>query len=194
MNKRRCVEYAEFFELQRPVAPLPHCRFAFISGAPGTGKTSLALDFARLAADDDGIFAFYMKGPNKWWDGYLGQKTVVMDEADPESWADLESLLKVWGDRYPFVAEVKGGSRKILPEWYIVTSNYMLEELTRREEETAFFDAMWRRAGDGERVFNMDTMGHYRPQSIWSLLREEDRRMYEDVFGAFVEKMRDDRV
>ena len=170
MNKRRCVEYAEFFELQRPLAPLPHCRFAFIFGAPGTGKTSLALDFARLVSD------------------------VIMDEADPETWADLESLLKVWGDRYSFVAEVKGGSRKILPEWFIVTSNYTLEELTRRDEDAAFFDAMWRRAGDGERVFNMDTMGQYRPQSIWSLLSEEERRMYEDVFGAFVEKMHDDRV
>ena len=115
MNKRRCVEYAEFFELQRPLAPLAHCRFAFIFGAPGTGKTSLALDFARLVADDDGVFAFYMKGPNKWWDGYMGQKTVVMDEADPESWADLESLLKVWGDRYSFVAEVKGGVARSSP-------------------------------------------------------------------------------
>ena len=133
MNKRRCVEYAEFFELQRPLAPLLHCRFAFIFGAPGTGKTSLALDFARLVADNDNVFAFYKKGPNKWWDGYHGQKTVVMDEADPESWADLESLLKVWGDRYSFVAEVKGGSRKILPEWFIVTSNYTLEELTRND-------------------------------------------------------------
>ena len=143
MNKRRCVEYAEFFELQRPLAPLAHCRFAFIFGAPGTGKTSLALDFARLVSDDDNVFAFYMKGPNKWWDsymspnkwwdGYHGQKTVVMDEADPETWADLESLLKVWGDRYSFVAEVKGGSRKILPEWFIVTSNYTLEELTRND-------------------------------------------------------------
>ena len=88
----------------------------------------------------------------------------------------------------------EGGSRKILPEWFIVTSNYTLEELTRRDEDAAFFDAMWRRAGNGERVFNMDTMGQYRPQSIWSLLSEDERRMNEDVFGAFVEKMRDDRV
>ena len=45
----------------------------------------------------------------------MGQKTVVMDEADPESWADLESLLKVWGDRYAFVAEVKGGVARSSP-------------------------------------------------------------------------------
>lgn len=150
MNKRRCTEYTDFFAMQTPIPPRSHCRFVFLHGAPGTGKTSLALDFAKHVAQRDGL-AHYLKPHSKGWDGYRGQKVVIMDEAEPRCWKDLESLVKVWGDRYPFIAEVKGSSKPICPEWFVVTSNYTLPQLTDAVNRPSFFSAMKRRAEDGRR-------------------------------------------
>ena len=180
MNKRRCTEYTDFFAMQTPIPPRSHCRFVFLHGAPGTGKTSLALDFAKHVAQGDGL-AHYLKPHSKGWDGYRGQKVVIMDEAEPRCWKDLESLVKVWGDRYPFIAEVKGSSKPICPEWFVVTSNYTLPQLTDAVNRPSFFSAMKRRAEDGRRVISMETLGEYRPKRMGPQLKE-----YEEVFELFV--------
>lgn len=185
MNKRRCTEYTDFFAMQTPIPPRSHCRFVFLHGAPGTGKTSLALDFAKHVAQGDGL-AHYLKPHSKWWDGYRGQKVVIMDEAEPRCWKDLESLVKVWGDRYPFIAEVKGSSKQICPEWFVVTSNYTLPQLTDAVNRPSFFSAMKRRAEDGRRVISMETLGEYRPKRMWPELKENERKAYEEVFQLFV--------
>ena len=185
MNKRRCTEYTDFFAMQTPIPPRSHCRFVFLHGAPGTGKTSLALDFAKHVAQGDGL-AHYLKPHSKWWDGYRGQKVVIMDEAEPRCWKDLESLVKVWGDRYPFIAEVKGSSKQICPEWFVVTSNYTLPQLTDAVNRPSFFSAMKRRAEDGRRVISMETLGEYRPKRMWPELKEYERKAYEEVFQLFM--------
>ena len=185
MNKRRCTEYTDFFAMQTPIPPRSHCRFVFLHGAPGTGKTSLALDFAKHVAQGDGL-AHYLKPHSKGWDGYRGQKVVIMDEAEPRCWKDLESLVKVWGDRYPFIAEVKGSSKPICPEWFVVTSNYTLPQLTDAVNRPSFFSAMKRRAEDGRRVISMETLGEYRPKRMGPQLKEYERKAYEEVFELFV--------
>lgn len=185
MNMKKCEDYAKHFELQRPLPPQSHCRLVFLYGDPGTGKTSLALDFARHVAQGDGL-AFYLKPHSKWWDGYFGQKVVIMDEAEPRGWKELESLLKIWADRFSFVAEVKGATRQICPEWFVVTSNYTLEQLTDAVNNPKYFNAMMRRTGDGARIFSMETLGEYRPKSLWDFLKLNERKACEDVFDAFV--------
>ena len=45
---------------------------------------------------------------------------------------------------------------------------------------------MMRRAGDGARVFSMETLGEYRPKSLWDFLTLNERKACEDVFDAFV--------
>lgn len=94
----------------------------WIYGPPRTGKTYMALH-----AISDSV---YDKSANKWWDGYQGEKVVVIEDLDPEQSKYLAHYLKKWADRNPFTAAIKGGSMRVCPADYnlIVTSNYSIEE------------------------------------------------------------------
>lgn len=70
----------------------------------------------------------YAKELNKWWDGYQDEEVVAIEEWSPKNECTA-SFLKVWADRYPFPAQIKGGSlKKIRPSKIIVLSNYELEQ------------------------------------------------------------------
>lgn len=88
-------------------------------GPTGTGKSRQAWD---LYPDH------YSKAVNKWWDGYYGQEVVVIEEWEPKN-EMTASKLKIWADRYPFPAEIKGGTlQRVRPTKIIVTSNYTIDE------------------------------------------------------------------
>lgn len=91
----------------------------WLFGAPGTGKSRGARWMYPNA---------YPKMCNKWWDGYLGEPYVIIDDLDTNHKV-LGHHLKIWSDHYPFTAEVKGHTLRIRPLVICVTSNYSIEEI-----------------------------------------------------------------
>lgn len=101
----------------------------WIYGEPGCGKSR----YVRETWSADEIFA---KGPNKWWDGYSGQKIVLIDDY-PKDGKYLGYYIKIWGDRYSFEVENKGGKMNVRPERLVITSNYLPEEIWEDRIELA---------------------------------------------------------
>nr|WAE42974.1 MAG: replication associated protein [Cressdnaviricota sp.] len=71
----------------------------------------------------------YIKPKNKWWDGYQGEDVVHLDELSPEDTKWMANYLKLWADKWPFAAEVKGGAMQLRPKKFIVTSNYSIGDM-----------------------------------------------------------------
>lgn len=89
-------------------------RSFWLYGAPGIGKSfSIRKKFPDL----------YVKGQHRWWDGYINEKVVLLDDFDS---FDLSHNLKIWSDNYIFTAEVKCGTITPSYELFFVTSNYDL--------------------------------------------------------------------
>lgn len=92
----------------------------WLYGKTGTGKSYQARQRYPGA---------YLKiSNNKWWDSYHGQDHVILDDLDKKH--DYMCYhLKIWADRYSFVAETKGSSVIIRPKTIVVTSNYHPSEI-----------------------------------------------------------------
>lgn len=107
----------------QPIPALAKLDNHWFWGPPGVGKS---LKARQIAGD-----VFYPKQLNKWWDGYNGEKVVIIDDFERES--HLDHHLKIWADHYDFIGETKGGSLRIRPETIIVTSNYSPDECFKDE-------------------------------------------------------------
>lgn len=89
-------------------------------GPTGTGKSKTVREkFGH---------SMFNKAINRWFEGYAGQETVLLDDFGKEHHV-LGHYLKQWADHYTFQAETKGGTIKIRPQRIVVTSNYHPEEI-----------------------------------------------------------------
>lgn len=92
----------------------------WIYGATGIGKSRYVRDnFPGL---------FYNKPQNKWWDGYKGEKVILLDDFDLKGEC-LGHYLKIWGDCYSFNAEVKGSTIKPCFDHFFITSQYLPKDI-----------------------------------------------------------------
>ena len=133
-------------------------RVAWFHGPTGTGKSHTARERGLAVIRDEypgdledpvRRHVYYKMGGNKWWDGYLGHKVVIIDDFRPEM-CSFDELLRLF-DKYPFRVEFKGGSIDFVARYIFVTSpksprEYFgvgsedVEQLMRRIEEVVHFN------------------------------------------------------
>lgn len=92
----------------------------FFTGPPGVGKTRRVFDEHK-----DDVF---VKDNTKWWDGYEGQRCILIDELDTHDHWRIEEMLRFL-DRYPYQGQTKGGYVNINSPFIAITSNKTLNDL-----------------------------------------------------------------
>lgn len=115
-------------------------------GETRCGKTKLAHELLEKSG-----LPFYIKNTQtKWFDGYKGEKIVLMDEfvgVNAKANTSLGDIL-LWCDRYPMSVEVKGGSRKLAASVWVFTSNLNPQHWFSQADEAS--QAAWRARITGE--------------------------------------------
>lgn len=95
-------------------------------GPTGCGKT-------RLAYEEAGENAWISGRDLKWWQGYDGHEHVIIDDFRGD-FCKFHELLRIL-DRYPYIVEVKGGSRQLLAKKIWITCPVRPEEVYKAQED-----------------------------------------------------------
>ncbi len=103
----------------------PTVRGLWLWGASGTGKS-------HDARHKYATGTIYHKPQSKWFDGYNGEETIILDDLDE---AFLGHYLKIWLDHYSCTGEVKGGTIPLQHKRFIVTSNKSIDTLFKDRPE-----------------------------------------------------------
>jgi len=113
-------------DYMKPLPDLTMLDNYWVWGAPGLGKT------LWVKSQHPEI---YLKPCNKWWDGYQGQKVVLLDELEKRAAEfNMGHYLKEWCQHKHFLGEIKGGTIPIRFEKMYVTSNYSMEVIFKDDD------------------------------------------------------------
>jgi hypothetical protein len=113
------------YALLHPPANQEGTRGVWIYGPPGVGKSH----YVRTHHTD-----IFLKAQNKWWDGYTGQKVVLLDDFDLNG-ACLSHYLKIWADKWSCTGEQKGATIPLNHETFYITSNYSPSQIFPNDPE-----------------------------------------------------------
>ncbi len=87
-------------------------------GSSDTGKSRACDILSRAYSAGGGV---YYLDSHKWWDGYDGQRCVVIEEFN--GWIAFETFKKL-GDQYPLKVEIKGNMVEFNSKYIFINSNY----------------------------------------------------------------------
>ena len=141
-NHRALDRYMQLAMAKSAYAQREGMKVSIYWGSTGTGKTMSAFQ------EDPDLYKWSPSEGTQWWDGYTGQKTLLIDEFNGQ--LKVEYLLAIL-DRYRLQLQVKGGfthaawTRVIItsntdPEdWYSEVDPKIREALDRRITEVVHF-------------------------------------------------------
>ena len=127
----------------------------WVWGATGTGKSRWV--FNQMDADS----SYFKSASNKWWDGYTGQKDVMIDDFRPNKEMPFDMMLRLL-DRYPVTVEQKGATMHFVSQRIFITApvtprdlwstcewigNEQLNQLERRVEHVIHFTSLQQALG-----------------------------------------------
>lgn len=127
----------------------------WVYGTTGTGKSRWVFD------QMDPESSYFKSAANKWWDGYSGQKDVMIDDFRPSKEMPFDMILRLL-DRYPLTVEAKGATMHFTSQRIFITApstprdlfatcewigNEQLNQLERRVEHIIHFTSLQQALG-----------------------------------------------
>lgn len=117
----RCCSRPRVWDPNAPYSP-PDVRWFY--GSSGSGKSREAF---TQALSDPSLSYFTKSSGNKWWDGYLNQDIVILDDYRADWWT-FSYFIRLL-DCYPLSVEVKGGMVPMYASTFYITCPLRPEQL-----------------------------------------------------------------
>lgn len=154
-------------------------------GTTGSGKSRTAIELAYKFGYD-----YYIKdSSHKWWDGYMQQPVVIIDDYEYKPGVmSFKYLLRLL-DRYRLSVEVKGGTIPFNSEIIIFTCDKPPTDIFKREVASSEYSQLQRR------IFEIREFGEYsRVKAVYNDYGEDMTMRGRDLPLIMRKLMRDREV